>query len=82
MSVVFDPFAFTLFGMADDDGIEFTATHDGPAFVDVLTRRGAVDVFVTSGIDVRRARATALAAAAESGSVLGARVDAFPVQTL
>ena len=82
VSVVFDAFAFTLFVTTDDDGIEFTATHDGPAFSDVMVRQGSVDLFVTSGVDVRRAGATELADAARSGSILGARTTAFAVQAL
>jgi len=82
VSVVLDGYAFTLFVTDHDAAIEFSGTHDGEVFRAAAVGAGNLDVFVTSGVDVRRSTPAALADAAASGAVRGARVDVFAVQTL
>jgi hypothetical protein len=82
VSVVLDAFALTLFFTTDDDGIEWSGTHDGDEFRDAAVTTGEIDVFVTSGVDVRRAKPDELSAAASSRSMIGGRVTAHAVQTL
>ena len=77
VSLVIDGFGFVLY--AGDD--ELTGDHAGDEFVDLAVDHG-VEVFAVSGLDLRRARADALADAAAAGSVRGALVTAYRVDTL
>ena len=82
MTVVLDGFAFTLYVADPQDAIEYTATHHGAEFLAAATRHGHVEVFVSSGVDPRRSTPADLDASATAGSMVGARVGAFAVQTL
>ena len=84
VSVVVDGFAWVLYSGSADGGAddwETTGTHDGPEFAAIAQDSG-VEVYLTVGIDVRRASLDDLDAAATHGLVRGGSVDAFAVESI
>lgn len=80
-SIVLDERAFTLHVGGEDVAGEVMGTHDGAEFSALAQERG-VDVYLTNGVDTRRAKPADLDAAAADGRVLAGSVAAFVVHTL
>ena len=80
-AIVLDDFSFVLYLDRDDRQYEISGTHDGSRFVEAA-RRGDVDVYLTAGVDVRRAAPEGFAEAARDGRIAGASVAAFVVDTI
>ncbi|MGA9278564.1 hypothetical protein [Ilumatobacter sp.] len=81
VSLVLDDFMFTLYIGGEVQSSEASGTHDGAEFA-ALARDNRVDVYLTDGVDARRAKPEDLAAAAADGRLLAGSVAAFVVHTL
>lgn len=77
-SLVLDGFSFVLYLDGADRQFDITGTHDGERFVDAA-RCGHLDVYLTTGVDVRRATPEVFDEAARNGRLVGASVAAFVV---